>query len=199
MAEEVPGDRPDERPGRFAPVVLVGLASSALTAVASAKAWIELPVDFKAVPGLSEQDAGADMPLALALALVMLAAWGVVLVSRTRGRRVALTLAAAAAVGVLGCLISAPLTLPDQLREQLGPDGAGLSAHPTRWYAAAALGAVLAAVAIVAGWILAPRWPSMSSRYDAPAGGAGPVDDTDLWKALDAGLDPTDAPERSDP
>jgi hypothetical protein len=44
----------------------------------------------------------------------------------------------------------------------------------------------------VAAWRLAPRWPTMSSRYDAPATRASEPDETDLWKALDAGHDPTD-------
>ena len=51
-------------------------------------------------------------------------------------------------------------------------------------------------------WRLAPGWPEMGSRYDAPSGGGAargeaarareaPRTDLDTWRALDEGRDPT--------
>lgn len=199
MAEALPESSAGaKRPSRFAPVVLTGLASAAVTAVASSKSWFEAAIDLKQLPGVRELDTRADMPLALALSLVVLAAWGVVLVSRTTGRRIVLALAGLAGAGIVACVITAPLTLPDQVREQLGSDGDGITVSPTGWYVVAAVAATIGLACVVVGWVLAPRWPTMSSRYDAPTGGTAagsrtaPQDDTDLWKALDAGVDPTD-------
>ena len=39
----------------------------------------------------------------------------------------------------------------------------------------------------------------MSTRYDAPAAHPTGDEDTDLWKALDAGHDPTDPSRTSGP
>jgi hypothetical protein len=192
MAEES-----DRGRSGFAPVVLLGLASAGLSAVSSAKNWYAAHLDLSQHPGVRADDARADMPLALALALVLLAAWGVVLVSRTRGRRIVLVLGALAAGGVLACAVAAAATLPGQIRDQLGPDGVGVSSGPTGWYVVAWIGALSALACVVVGWVLAPRWPSMSSRYDAPAGDAAPAtydveEPMTLWKAMDAGVDPTD-------
>jgi hypothetical protein len=142
------------------------------------------------------------MPLALALSLVVLAGWGAVLVSGGRLRRTFAALAIAAALGVLACVAVAPFALPDDLRDRLGGSAAGLGVQPTGWYLTAAVAAVLSALALVRAWRLLPRWPTMSSRYDAPAAGDSapdPATDTDLWKALDAGRDPTDPSDRTDP
>jgi uncharacterized membrane protein (TIGR02234 family) len=181
---------------RFAPVVLAGVVSAALAAVTSARAWIHLDLSGSARVGLTDEDLRADMPLALALSLVVLAAWGVVLVSRGRVRRVVLAVALLADLGVLACAVRAPGTLPDQIRSQLTLGDAG-SANPTAAYFLAILAAVVGLVAIGAGLRLAPRWPEMSSRYDAPTAAAttpgpdAPTDDLSVWKALDEGHDPT--------
>lgn len=181
-----------DRRKSFGPVVLLGLASAALLAVAAAKPWFEAAVDFKMVPGVPEPDRLADSPLALALALVVLAGWGALLVTRARMRRVIAGLALLASLGVAGALVVAPFTLPDQIREQLRL--ADLAVSPTGWYAAAAAAAPLCLLLTALAVRLAPSWPEMGSRYDAP--GASPTepgnDPRDLWKALDEGSDPTD-------
>jgi hypothetical protein len=181
----------------FAPIVLGGLASAGLSAVAAAKSWYAAHLDLVQHPGVRAADARADMPLALALALVLLASWGVVLVSRTTGRRIVLVLGALAAAGVLACAVAAANTLPGQIRDQLGPDGVGVGSGPTGWYVVAWISTVLALACVGVGWRFAPRWPSMSSRYDAPAGASAPTtydveEPMTLWKAMDAGVDPTD-------
>jgi uncharacterized membrane protein (TIGR02234 family) len=181
----------------FAPTVLAGLATAALTAIVSARPWFHLSLPRMMRVGVADDELRADMPLALALALVVLAAWGVVLVSRGRTRRVALGMALLGAIGIVACVVTAPFVLPDQLREGL-LDADHEKADPTIAYLVACVASCLSAVTIVVGWRLAPRWPAMGSRYDAPgrgpARGAVPEDasDTELWKALDEGRDPTD-------
>jgi len=179
--------------GRFGAVVLAGLATSGLTAVAAANPWFRATGEHRVI-GMSDAGSEADMPLALAFALVALAAWGVVLVTGATTRRVVLAIGILAGLGVLACVVRAPVLLPDQIAERLGAvDG---EIQGTGWYVVACVAVVLALAAMVAGWRLAPRWPTMSSRYDAPAAGSSPAatgdaDELTLWKALDEGRDPT--------
>lgn len=192
-------DAGPSKPTRFGPVVLAGLMTAALTAVTSARAWFELDLVEPARVGLTDDNLRADSPLALALALVVLASWGVVLVTRGRVRRAVLLVALLADLGVLACVVRAPFTLPDQIRHQLALGGSG-SAHPSPAYLVAAVAAVLGLLAIAAGLQFVSRWPEMSSRYDAPTGPATGADrsaedtdlaDRELWKAMDEGRDPT--------
>lgn len=188
MAEPAPG-----RSG-FVPVVLTGLLAAALTSVASAKPWFTAAVDYRVVPGVPDAESRADMPLALALSLLVLAGWGALLVSRGRVRRAFATVSVVAALGVLGCVAVAPFTLPDDIRARLLAGSEDVEISATGWFVAAAVGGVVAAVALVVAWLRLPRWPTMSSRYDAPtaASAAGEASTpTDLWKALDEGHDPT--------
>lgn len=184
----------------FLPVVVAGLAASGLTAVAAAKPWFSAAVAVKLQPGIREPDTAVDMPLALALALVVLAAWGALLVTRGAFRRLVAGLGGLAAAGVLACAALAPFRLPDQLRAQLGAGrGSGLAdvaVQPTAWYVTALVAGILSLGVVVAAWVLVPRWPAMGSRYDAPGARrtTGPIDPEDpraAWAALDEGRDPT--------
>ena len=111
-------------------------------------------------------------------------------------RRFVAGLALLAGVGVLGCVVTAPFTLPDQVRGQLPVSTSATAVSPTGWYVTAAVAAALSAAVLVVAWLRAPGWPTMSSRYDAPAGRPATTAATpapvDLWKALDEGQDPTD-------
>lgn len=183
--------------GRFGAVVLAGLATSGLTAGAAAQPWFRAAGEHPMI-GLSDAGNEADMPLALACALVVLAAWGVVLVTGARTRRVVLAAGILAGLGVVACVVRAPVLLPDQIADRLGAfDG---EIQETGWYVVAWVALVPTLAALVAGWRLAPRWPTMSNRYDAPAAGSPPgaagkadreADELALWKALDEGRDPT--------
>ncbi len=183
---------------RFAPVVLAGLVSAAILAVTSAKNWVELDLAADARVGFTDKDLRADSPLALSLSLVVLAAWGVVLVSRRRARLVVLVVAALADLGVLACVLLAPSTLPDQIRTNLSLGHAG-SSSMTAAYWIAMVGGIVCLVALGQALRYAPRWPEMSSRYDAPTAGtdtdvsAEDLADRELWKALDEGRDPTES------
>jgi uncharacterized membrane protein (TIGR02234 family) len=197
---------PDERPRTgFGPVVLVGLASAVLAAVAGTSAWVEgtsgqLSTETAAdaaVLGAAVADGIGEMPLAGALSLVVLAGWGVVLVTRGRFRRIVMSVAALAAVGLLVTTVWALFTLRDSVADQLraasGADTA--SVHFTGWYVAACVAAVGCVLTTLLAVRLVPGWPEMGRRYDSPAGEGAPVDpegNLEIWKALDEGHDPTD-------
>jgi uncharacterized membrane protein (TIGR02234 family) len=194
-----------ERRRTFGPVVLVGLAAGVLTAVSGDQPAAEADGGRgrAATGGLVTYD--AHLPLVTALGLVVLACWGVVLVTRGRVRRAVAALGALAALGAVAATVAAYSQVPDQLRDELaqvGVTGSGIS-H-TAWFWAAAAGALLSVVAAVAAVAWTPSWPEMGTRYDAPgaaaaapAAGAAPAEEQsslDLWKAMDEGRDPTAGP-----
>jgi uncharacterized membrane protein (TIGR02234 family) len=188
----------------FGPVVLLGLASAGLLAVAGNKAWAE------ATDGSAGQmsslalsvDAG-KAPAAGALALVVLAAWGVVLVTRGKVRRGVAALGVLASAGALVAVVAGWGSVVDTLRSDYADVGLDdVSVSHTGWFWAAAVGALLSLAATVLAVRWAPDWPEMGSRYDAPAGAAEPTPVADpaeqsnleLWKAIDEGRDPTAGP-----
>ena len=184
----------------FGPVLALGLAGATLAAVAGSKPWV---VDTSLPSGSDPlglvADAG-EMPLALALSLVVLACWGVLLVTRGVVRRVVAGVALLAAVGLAAAVAVGLFTLSDQVEEAF-PDGFRRTTdtgviEQTGWYWAAAAGALLSVVAsaLAVRWV--GHWPEMGSRYDAPGGAAAttPPEETsslDLWKSIDEGRDPT--------
>ena len=191
-----------ERSKTFGPVLLVGLASAGLAAVAGARAWVELSASSssrssEAVASTLQVTAPGEMPLAAALSLVLLACWGVVLVTRGRVRRAVAVLAAVSALGLLVTTVVAAFALPDSFRDQFEEalGSARVESSFTAWYAAALVAAVLSLVTTVAAVRFLPTWPEMGSRYDAPAGDSTeqvePEGNLELWKALDEGQDPT--------
>ena len=138
-------------------------------------------------------------PLALALALVALAAWGVVLVVRARSRRFVSALGALASAGMIAATVVAFAGAQDdaiRALDERGVTGDVLTASLTGWYWATLVGGVLALAAFAAALRLAPGWPAMGTRYDAPATRAAqeeavPASEQDMWRALDDGRDPT--------
>ncbi|WP_165872963.1 Trp biosynthesis-associated membrane protein [Nocardioides jejuensis] len=199
----------------FGPVVLLGLATAGLAAVAGNKTWTEAhrptgscnPADLPA--GIVWSDFAQRSPLAGAVALVLLAAWGVLLVTRGKVRRAMAGVAVLAAAGYLATAIEAAWSLRD-LTERKAAERIGHVAgcgearvwmSDTWWHAALVAGAVAVIVAAFA-VVLTPHWPEMGSRYDAPSAGdsapAAPLAEQssmDLWKSLDAGHDPTIGPD----
>jgi hypothetical protein len=183
----------------FGPVVLTGLGSAGLAAVAGNRAWVVWTAEGNDTTSMLRitGDDSATVPLGGALALVLLACWGVVLVTRGRVRRLVAVLALLAAAGMLLTAVVGVRSAADGLRDDVARLGVDtLSTHVGAWFwvylvcSAIALAAAAAAVR----WL--PSWPEMGVRYDAP--GAGPATaetDLDLWRALDEGRDPT-LPER---
>ncbi|HEU5036032.1 MAG TPA: Trp biosynthesis-associated membrane protein [Nocardioides sp.] len=180
----------------FGPVVLVGVVAGGLTAIAGNSPAARAGGTTAVSSGLVSYD--AHMPLVTALGLVVLASWGVVLVTRGRVRRAVALLGAVASAGALATALAGWAQVPDQLRDELAQVGVtDASVSHTAWWWAAGLGALLSLVASVAAFVLAPAWPEMGSRYDAPgavpAPEAAPEEQSslDLWKAMDEGRDPT--------
>ncbi|MGZ5399456.1 MAG: Trp biosynthesis-associated membrane protein [Nocardioides sp.] len=197
-------DTPDRRP-TFGPVVLLGVAAGALGAVAASFPWV---VDGDAaaagdpVPGIVVTDpvaAAGEMPLALALSLVVLAAWGVVLVSRGRLRRAVAAIGLLASAGLVATVVVGLVTLEDRVSAAVlarGHTSDVVATELTAWFFAAAVAALASVVAAALAVAWAPAWPEMGRRYDAP--GAAPAEvspeersNLDLWKSMDEGHDPT--------
>lgn len=166
-----------------------------LFAVAVSRTWVDVTPPAgqqifasQAVKSLS----GSDLaPWVAALAVVGLAAWGAVLFTRTFGRRVSLGLATLSQATALAGLVSAVVgsAVHDELVRRVGSaDGYATSLAP--WLVVAALAGVVAVAVAVISFLACGSWPSMGSRYDAPAGAAEGLDDP--WKQLDAGIDPTE-------
>ncbi len=191
----------------FGPVVLAGLATSALVAVAAARPWYgDSGASGSTDATMTVIDRGTTYPAASAASLVLLAAWGVLLVTRGRVRRAFAVVAVLASAAVLAAVLTAYLTLPDSaaasaegLLRSVDGDGGGF----TGWFWTAAVVAVLAVPPALLAVRLAPRWPEMGSQYDAPAGrehdAANRRGDAtrDLWSEIDEGRDPTDPDRRA--
>jgi uncharacterized membrane protein (TIGR02234 family) len=201
----------DPKRRTFAPVVLGGLGATGLAALAGHQQMLRVPADDLEKLGLVSA-AGADIaevgfPLAGALSLVALACWGVLLVARGGFRQVMAAVAALSAGGVFAVLIvggflqndDAATDIADQLGVPLLADRPPLDATP--WFWLGLLASVVSVAAAVSAVWLAPAWPEMGKRYDAPSTGRGKSsDDTpaeertslDLWKSMDEGDDPTE-------
>jgi len=185
----------------FGPAVLLALASGALVAVAGNQAWAKAEEG----QGIGEQVASvsvavgeAKAPLATALALVVLALWGVLLVTRGRFRRVVAWATAVFTVGLVAAVVGALFAAPDAVASAYEPYGVtDVDVARTAWCWVALAGAMLALGAAALAARDVGHWPQMGKRYDAP-GAAEPGPDPaersniDLWKAMDEGRDPTD-------
>lgn len=188
----------DARPRTwFGPVVLVGVVGAGAAALAGGRALMS------AVPSSASDDwarawshGSATAPVITALGLVLLAVWGVLLVTRGKVRRWMAVLGILVALGLLVVVLWSARSVPVALREewhQLGVDDVAI--RPTTWFWFALLAAILCVVTTVSAARLVERWPEMGRRYDTA--GRPPADDgsnLDLWKALDEGRDPTSDP-----
>jgi uncharacterized membrane protein (TIGR02234 family) len=150
------------------------------------------------MPAIPVHVDGTDaVPLVGALGLVILAGAAVVVATAGLGRRLAGAAVAAAGIACCWLTLAAGSEISSALADQL-VGAAGGTQPPMysdawsvwRWLAlTGALGSVLTGLVIVR---FGPVWPSMGARYDAPSA-PRPRDDStpDLWRALDAGEDPT--------
>lgn len=170
------------------------LLGGGLAVVAAAQPW------WRAVgEGVSTTFTGTEVTAGLsqALAVVVLAGTLLMLVLRARGRGVvgfSLGLVGAGIV-VVGVLRQAPSddAVRNQVREVSLVDQFALQATAWAWIYAAS--GVLAAAGAVLAVVTARTWPTRADRFrraDAPVRPVSAGDDPmDVWKALDAGLDPT--------
>jgi len=199
-----------ERSGAGA-ALLVGLAAAALAAVAAAKPWAVLTAAGKRlVPGAgatadSTIGSAGQAPLALAFALVALAGWGAVLVTRDRFRVVVAALGTAASAGLVIVAIAEFSSAPDAVRRSVSQAiGGGADsdvAGRSGWYWVGLVTSVVLLVSYVMALRTLRALPSMGSRYDAPGAARrpqAPTTNLEIWKAIDEGEDPTD-PDSKDP
>lgn len=200
MAEATPTATAHPRRRTFGPVVLVGLAAAGLASVSASNPWIGGGVTSTGATGaLTVTSDPAESPLAAALGLVLLAAWGVLLVTRGVFRRAVAWLGAAAAVGYAVTTALAPWQLRSAVEEstQMMTGTVEPDLGVTAWWWAALVAAVLACATSAVGVVWVRHWPEMGTKYDAPTGArseeapAQPTENIDIWKALDEGRDPT--------
>ena len=183
----------------FGPVVLAGLATSGLTAIATNQTLATArPTESGVV--YSDLQEGSQVPLALTLSLVVLASWGVVLVTRGVVRRGVTVLGLVAAVGAAVSVALGRGMILDSYRDDFRDIGATPVVDFTWWYWAALALSVLAVLPAAVAVRQVRSWPEMGTRYDAPGDqqpgrGSTHEDDEpsslDLWKAIDEGHDPT--------
>jgi uncharacterized membrane protein (TIGR02234 family) len=178
--------------------LLPGLLGGALALVTAAQPWWRATGEGVSVAFTGTQTTAG---LASALGVVALAGWLLVLVLRTRGRRLvglmlALTGAGGVAVGLLGLRPSAE-AVRTQVRQVSLADQFALVA--TGWsygYAATGLLVLVGGLLVVA---TAPRWPRRADRFTRSAAAAAATtaedDPAAVWRAQDAGLDPTTVSE----
>ena len=188
--------RTDLRRRAFAPIVLAGLAAAATTSYAGSKPWAAAQLDRVAdVPALALTTTAGEAPAAGALALVVLASWGVLLVSRRRARRAAALLGMLAAVGTVVAVWNGWSASVASVEEVVRDAGrSDVAVDHTGWYWAAAIGAAASLVAAALAFWWCPSWPHLGSRYDAPTAAraaTGRADESDMWQAIDEGRDPT--------
>ncbi|MGA8987692.1 Trp biosynthesis-associated membrane protein [Aeromicrobium sp.] len=184
----------------YAPVVLGTLVAGALAFFAASRTWARVRVATDGLPSDSVDVTGTDaQPLVSALAVVIMAAALAVLASSPRVRRLvggftALVAVAGATIVLLG---SAALADAVDRAVEASPafTGGGTPDFSTSpWTYVAVLGFVLAALLGGVTARFGATWPTMSSRYDAPSARPtviAPQSDSDMWKALDEGRDPT--------
>jgi hypothetical protein len=163
--------------------VLAGVGGAGLAGYAGTRDWVRIKAGTDPILAVG---ASLDSPAITALALLTLAAWGVFLLTRGAVRRGAAVVAVAAALAALAGVWD---TRAHLLEAQVGSVG-------TAWPWVAAAGCVISGAAAVLAVLKAASWPEFARKYDAPAGGTlnAPVAERsslDVWKALDAGADPT--------
>jgi uncharacterized membrane protein (TIGR02234 family) len=172
------------------------LLGGGLALVGSAQPWWRAVGEGIAVRFSGTQATGG---LSQALAIVALAGTLLMLALRTRGRRVigALLLLVGAGIAVVGGLRLQPSAgaVRSQVREVSLADAFHVSA--TAWPWVFALSGVLVAAGAVLTITTTGRWPSRSDRFQPGSSKAVvPISDdpAELWKTMDAGVDPTADP-----
>lgn len=171
------------------------LAGGALALIASAQPWWRGVADGVGGPGVGVKFTGSQATggLSQALAIVALAGTLLMLVLRSRGRRIlgGALVVVGIAVALVGALWMQPR--PDAVRSQLGHVGVLNAFGPTAtaWPWIFALAGSLIATGAALVMITAATWPAASDRFQPGAQLTSSEEPAELWKAMDAGLDPT--------
>jgi len=195
----------------LASVVALCAAGGGLALLAAGRPWLRLAADRRPpLPDVSLALTGRDLePLVAGLGVVGLAGALGLLATRRWGRLAVAVLVTLAGLGMAATALTRLGTPgPGRARALLEESGraAGVTADATIGATAVAgwpLLAVAGGLLLAAGGLLAVlrsrRWPTMSSRYEAPAarrsgrpaGRTARSGTPGLWDALDRGEDPT--------
>jgi uncharacterized membrane protein (TIGR02234 family) len=191
----------------YGPTLVVGLLGAVAATVGVAKPWVSASTHQAGLPEIEAQVSGSDLaPLAGALGVVVLAAFGAVIATRALVRRALGVLIVVAAAVVLVTAVHPP-GATDALHDALtakGWSGGEMDTTTLGWRWLALGGSILAIAAGVAISLYGSQWATMGSEYDAPrargrtAGDDGGRDATaavsteaDAWREIDRGRDPT--------
>jgi uncharacterized membrane protein (TIGR02234 family) len=185
----------------YLPALAVGLLGSLGVTVGSAHPWVSATSSVRNLPTLHASASGADLaPLAGALGVVLLAAFGAVIATRGWVRR-GLGAAIVVAAAVVLMSVIHPGAAGDVLRSGLSAKGWSggtydTESQPWRWLVL--LCACLTGVAGAATFRYGGQWAVMGDRYDAPqaapsvaAKPAEELTENDVWEAINHGRDPT--------
>lgn len=178
--------------------MLAGLVGAGLAALAGTKGWVHVGPHAMTSLQLPAAGEAAKVPLAGGLAFVLLAAWGVLLVTRLRTRRVVAVFGVAVSLGLLVTIATQAPGLTRAVRDayESGATYRPASYELNGWCWLSVIGTVLTGVSFALAVRRAKGWPEMGRKYDAPTGPQsavtpGEATDIDLWKAQDKGQDPT--------
>ena len=183
----------------YAPVVLGTLATGGLAFFAASRTWAHVRVATDGLPSDSVNVSGADaQPLVSALALVIVTAALAVLAASPRVRRgVGVFTVLVAVTAAIVVLVGSSLDSAVDRAVEASPAFTGSGDHDFTTSAWKFVTVLAFALAALLGGVTAKfgaTWPTMSSRYDAPAARPtveAPQSDAEMWKALDEGRDPT--------
>jgi uncharacterized membrane protein (TIGR02234 family) len=196
-----PAGRTDPR-RLYGPALLAGLLGGVGITVGASRPWATATSSRPGLPVIHATASGSDLaPLAGALGVVVLAAFGAVIATRGWVRRgLGVLIVVASAVVLVAVIVPGGST--DVLTSGLaakGWSGGGFraSSEPWRWLVLGC--AVVTAVAGLATAAYGGQWAVMGSRYDAPgddrvgaaARSAEELSEGDVWRAIDRGHDPT--------
>jgi uncharacterized membrane protein (TIGR02234 family) len=169
------------------------LVGGALALIASTQPWWRSAGERVLVKITGSEATGG---LSQALVIVVLAGTLLLLALRTRGRRLvgALLLSVGLGMALTGGLRRQPN--PEVVRSQV-PEASlvdALNLSATVWLWVYAISGVLIAAGAAVTMITARGWPSRPERFRPRSSRAGSDiadDPAELWKAMDAGVDPT--------
>ncbi len=185
----------------YGPTVLAGLAIGGLAYFAAGRVWGTALVLADGLPSDKVSVTGSEaVPVLSALALVVVAGSIAVLAASLRIRKVVgLIICAAGLIGAvlafghgkqLADAFEAAVEKSPAFTGDNFPDAYATSAWPLVTALTFVLATLLGVVVVAFG----SHWPTMGRKYEAPVAKAENdeiEDDSDLWKALDQGDDPT--------
>jgi uncharacterized membrane protein (TIGR02234 family) len=180
---------------------VLGLVGAVAVMVGVAKPWATATATQPGLPTIEVQVTGADLaPLAGALGVVVLAAFGAVIATRGWVRRgLGVLIVVSAAVVLFSAIVppGAHGALEDALAAK-GWTGGSYDSGVAVWRWVALAGSVASILAGIAISLYGGRWATMGAAYDAPASTPRPAEapqgastEAEVWREIDQGRDPT--------